>query len=81
MREVHDHTLDAAASALASKVTYAGAGTSVFGWLTSSEAGVVIGIVLGLLGLLVNYYFRRREDRRQQTEHEAKMRAIRGDYL
>lgn len=81
MREVHDSTLDAAVSAAASKVTYAGAGTSFFGWLTSSEAGVVIGIVIGVIGLATNIYFRRREDRRQQEEHDAKMRAIRGDYL
>ena len=76
-----DAARDATLSALSSKATYAGAGASFWGWLTSSEAGVVFGIVLGIVGLLLNLYFKRREDARQQVEHEARMRAIRGEYL
>jgi hypothetical protein len=81
MHEVHDHTADAAFAAIGSKVTYTGAGTAVFAWLTSSQAGVLAGIVLGIVGFLVNLYFKRREDKRQQVEHDARMRAIRGEYL
>lgn len=81
MNDQHHQTLDAALAAAGSKVTYTGAGTSLLGWLTSSEAGVVIGIVLGIVGLLVNLYFKHREDKRQQVEHETRMRAIRGEYL
>lgn len=72
-------TVDAAIAAAGSKVTYAGASGSVLAWITSSEAGVVCGIVLGIIGLVVNIIFKRREDKRQQEEHEARLRAIRGD--
>lgn len=70
---------DAVIAAVASKTTFAGAGTSVVGWLTSSEFGVVAGIVLGMLGLAVNWYFRSRADVREQIEHEARMRKLARD--
>lgn len=79
---MQDHTnIDTAVAAAASKVTYAGAGASFFGWIASSEAVALIGILAAVVGLIVNVYFKRREDKRQQTLYEAKMRAIRGDYL
>lgn len=79
---MQDHTnIDTAVAAAASKVTYAGAGASFFGWVASSEAVSLVGILAAVIGLAVNIYFKRREDKRQQEEHEAKMRAIRGDYL
>lgn len=81
MSDVRQTTIDATLAAAGSKATYTGAGASLVGWLTSSEAGVIFGIVLGVIGLLVNLYFKHRDDRRQQTEHEARMRAIRGEYL
>lgn len=68
--------IDVALSAVGSKATYAGAGTSFAGWLFSSEFGVLAGIVLGVLGLVVNVYFRRRQDAREQREHEARMRKL-----
>lgn len=63
-------------SAVGSKATYAGAGTSFAGWLFSSEFGVLVGIVLGVVGLLVNVWFKRRQDAREQMEHEARMRKL-----
>jgi len=74
-------TAEAAIAAVASKATYAGAGTTLIGWLQSSEAGVLIGIALAFLGFIVNLYFKYREDKRQTIESEARLRAIRGDYL
>lgn len=81
MNDLKQTTIDATLAAAGSKATYAGAGTSLLSWLASSEAGVVFGIVLGVVGLLVNLYFKWRDDKRQQIEHEARMRAIRGEYL
>lgn len=81
MDNLKQTTIDATLAAAGSKATYTGAGASLVGWLTSSEAGVIFGIVLGVIGLLVNLYFRHRDDKRQQIEHEARMRAIRGEYL
>lgn len=67
-------SVDAAVSSAASKVTYAGSGTAVTSWFFSSEFGVLCGIVLGVAGLAVNVWFKLRDDRRLQAEHEARMR-------
>lgn len=72
-------TVDAAISAAGSKVTYAGSTASVLGWMTSNEGGVVIGVVIAFIGLAVNVFFKLREDRRQQEEHELRMKALEED--
>lgn len=68
-----DQALDATMAAAGSKATYAGAGASVVGWLTSSEFGVIAGVLIGVAGLAVNWYYRHREHRREQEEHDARM--------
>lgn len=44
-----------------------GGGTvaSIFGWLSSNGAAVVIGILVTVLGFVVNYVFQRRRDKRE----------------
>lgn len=79
--ETRGQAVDVVVSAVASKATYTGAGTSVLSWFLSSEAGVAIGIAVAVIGLVVNLIFKIREDRRQLEAHEARMRAIRGEYL
>ena len=66
-------TFDSAMAAAGSKVTYTGAGASVVGWLLSSEFGILVGLLLGVGGFLVNWYYRHKEDRRQQAEHDRRM--------
>lgn len=73
---MQQESLDATIAAAGSKVTYTGAGTATVGWFLSSEFGVLCGVALGIAGLLVNIYFKRREDRRLQVEHEARMREM-----
>ena len=69
--------LEVATSAVASKSTYAGAGTSVLGWLLSSEFTVIVGIVVAVAGLAVNWYYKAKADRRQQDEHALRMDRLR----
>lgn len=64
----------ATAETLGHKITLAGSAGSVVGWATSSNIGVWVGIVIGLAGLALNFYFKRRADRRHQVAHEAYMR-------
>ena len=71
-----EHALDATLAAAGSKATYGGAGASVVGWLMSSEFGVVAGIIIGIAGFCVNWYYRHKQDRREQEEHERKMRGL-----
>ena len=58
------------------KVTQTGAGTTLLGWMLSSEFGVFAGIVIGVSGLAMQWYYNRRRDRREQAEHEARMRGL-----
>lgn len=57
-------SVDAVIAAGGSKVTHAGAATIAAGWLLSSEAAVLIGILMSIGGFLTNLYFKRREDGR-----------------
>jgi len=75
MERQHE-TVDAAVAAIGSKVTYAGSASSLLGWLATSEAGIVIGILVAIIGLVVNVVFKLREDRRQQEEHDERMRLL-----
>lgn len=69
--------IDHAMSQAGSVTTYAGAGTSVGGWLLSSEAGVLFGILIGVVGLAVNIFFKFREDRRLEAEHQERLKDLR----
>jgi hypothetical protein len=70
---------DAAIAAAGSKATYTGAGMTISGWFLSSEFAVLVGIVIGVAGFAVNWYYRHKEDARQQAEHERRMRGFNED--
>lgn len=82
----HIDTLAVTGADLATKATFFGAGIATLaGWYESLPSGVIAGIVIGLLGLLVNAGFRALADRRdrkhrameaelRRLEHEAYMR-------
>lgn len=76
MNDLQKNAIDQAMAAGASKSTYAGATTSVAGWLLSSEFIAVGGFFLAVVGFLVNLYFKLKDDRRQQAVHDAQMREI-----
>ncbi len=65
--------VDSTIAATAGKFTYAGAGTSLFGWFTSNEFAVLVGTLLAIGGFIVNWYYRHKEDKRQQAEHDRRM--------
>lgn len=73
---VKTQAADAALAASASKATYGGAASSGLGVMFSSEAAALAGALVAVLGLLINLYFRRRQDRREEREHELRMRSI-----
>lgn len=62
----------------ASKAMYAGSGGSVIGgFLMSSEVVAFCGLILAAAGFLVNWYYKRKADRREQEAHERRMRSRR----
>lgn len=60
---------DTAAGA-ASKATGTGSAVTVVSAMASFDIGFWIGLAIGLAGLGMNYYFRRRDDRRKAKVHE-----------
>ena len=64
----------------ASKSTYAGAAGMVMGWVASSEAAVILGMVVGVLGLLVNWYYKAKSDRRAESLYKARIERIARGY-
>ena len=64
---------DAVSSWIATKIGMAG-GTlaSVFGWFTSNGAAVFVGILITILGFVMNAWFQRRRDARELLYHQRK---------
>jgi hypothetical protein len=62
-----------AAAAAANKATGAGSATTILGWATGSDFGMWIGILIGLIGLTINLYYRRKSDQRATLAHELYM--------
>lgn len=81
MSQTDPNLADAAIAMVGHRTAQGGAGASVLGWVTSSEAGVVLGIVIGVVGLLVQWYYNRRRDKREEAESAWRMRggAMHGD--
>lgn len=52
------NTIDATLAAAGSKATYTGSGMVLSGWFFSSEFAVLVGIVIGIAGFLVNWYYK-----------------------
>lgn len=70
---IQQQTIDSTLAGIGSKATYTGAGFGFSGWWLSSEVGVFVGIIGVVGGLLVNMYYRRKDDRRRQAEHDLRM--------
>lgn len=70
--------LDAAAIAGGKAATYGGSASALFFGLSASEFAAIVGAVVAVTGLAVQWYFNRRRDRREQTEHLLRMRSYGG---
>ncbi len=79
MSEPLRHISEAAATTVtASKIGTAGAtattiGASYFGQTDIALAGLAATVFFGVMGVLVNWYFRHKEDKRRDEEHRATM--------
>ncbi|MCA3303804.1 MAG: hypothetical protein INF98_16740 [Roseomonas sp.] len=67
---------DQTIASIASKFTFGGSGFAIGSWVLSSEAGVFFGLLLGVAGLVVNWFYKHRADKRQQAEHQRRMEAL-----
>lgn len=58
MSEQTTHAIEATLAATGSKATYTGAGMTIGGWALSSEFAVLFGMLIGVLGLAVQWFYR-----------------------
>jgi beta-lactamase regulating signal transducer with metallopeptidase domain len=58
---LRDHLTDAAIASAGNKTMYAGASTTIAGWLTVNNVVAVLGLLIAMAGFLTNYYYRRRD--------------------
>jgi hypothetical protein len=71
-----EHSFDATMLAIGSKATYGGASASILSWFLSSEFGVLMGIIIGVTGLGLTWFYKHKEDKRRQAEHEKMMKDL-----
>lgn len=63
----------ASASTKALAVTLSGSAAAVGGGLTLNEVAIVIGAVVAVLGLVVQWYYRHKEYKLKERESNARM--------
>lgn len=69
--------VEAVGASVATKGMWTGAGAGFLGFLAQANWIGIIGVLLALLGFLVNTWFQIRRDRREARESEARIQAIR----
>ena len=72
MQQVEEVTSGAAsaAAAVASKATYSGTTAAIAGYAISNDWLSAGGFVVAILGFIVNLYFKAKQDRREDREHQ-----------
>lgn len=74
-----DNVIDSTLISLSTKTTVGGLFTSIYGWFTQTGSAVFIGILITILGFLVNYYFQKKKAKRDlilwKQNYEANIRA------
>ena len=70
--------IDAVGVATGKVGAYGGGASALIFGLSASEFAAIVGALVAIAGLLVQWYFNRRRDRREQEEHEARMRDLAG---
>lgn len=68
-----------AAASAASKVSLGASATAVGGWFLSNEFAVLAGLVIGLVGLGVQWYYRHKEYKLREREYHARMSEFQRD--
>lgn len=73
---MRDHIADAAIASAAAKTTTIAAGVSVLGGISATEVAAIGGLLVAILGLLINWYYRRAEVRARRDWYRMRAEAI-----
>jgi uncharacterized membrane protein len=83
---MQNEATETAIAAAAQKVSFGGGTAAVFGGLTANDIAIFVGATVAILGLVVQWYYKRKADRREieadrrATElHAAQLQALRDE--
>lgn len=68
-----DGARDAIGVAVGKTATFSGAGAAFVFGLSANEFAALMGVVVGIIGLIVQSYYNRRRDKREQELHAVKL--------
>ena len=69
--------IDVTMAAVGTKATYTGVGVSGLGWFLSNEFFGLAGILIGLAGLMITWYYKHKADKRHTREHDLRVDMLR----
>lgn len=69
--------IDLTIAAAGSKVTYAGAGVTGLAWLLSSQFFGLMGLLIALAGVGINWYYKRKSNQRMEEESKLRIELMR----
>lgn len=70
---IAEKAVESVLPSIANKVTYGGGLIAFFGGLTATDIAAYGGLLMALIGLIFNTYYKIKEDRRAEQLHKAQM--------
>ena len=70
---------DAIGVAVGKTAAYGGATSAFLFGLSANEVAALLGVVVGVIGLFVQWFYNRRRDKREQELHAVKLRRWQDD--
>lgn len=75
---MQDHASDLFAAAVGQKMAVGGGGAALIFGLAASDLAAIGGLVVAVIGVAIQFYYKRRADRRDAELHAAEMDKLRG---
>lgn len=72
-----DQAIEASIAAAAQKAAIGGGGIAVYGGLSANEIAAFVGAFVAVVGLFVQWYYKRKDDRRKAELHHMRMSGAR----
>lgn len=68
-----DQAAEATIAAVAQKFTVGGGATAAYGGITANDLLAYVGAIVAVLGLVIQWYYKRKDDRRQEELHKVRL--------
>ena len=77
--EIQASIVETTGAAIGTKTAYAGGVTSVVGAMSQVNWIGWLGLLIALIGAVISFYYSYKKDKREQIEHELKVKQLIGD--